>query len=52
MTAHISNDRINQAILLIRKHRVMLDTDLAKLYGVPTKVLKPSCKKKRHPLPS
>ena len=39
MTARISIDRIDQAILLIRRHRVMLDTDLAKLYGVPTKVL-------------
>jgi hypothetical protein len=39
MTAHISIDRIDQAILLIRRHRVMLDTDLAKLYGVSTKVL-------------
>jgi ORF6N domain-containing protein len=39
MTAHISIDRIDQTILLIRRHRVMLDTDLAKLYGVPAKVL-------------
>ena len=39
MTAHISIERIEQTILLIRRHRVMLDTDLAKLYGVPTKVL-------------
>ena len=39
MTAHISIDQIDQAILLIRRHRVMLDTDLAKLYRVPTKVL-------------
>lgn len=39
MTAHVSIDRIDQTILLIRRHRVMLDTDLAKLYGVPTKVL-------------
>ena len=39
MTAHISIERIEQTILLIRGHRVMLDTDLAKLYGVPAKVL-------------
>ena len=39
MTAHISIERIEQTILLIRRHRVMLDMDLAKLYGVPTKVL-------------
>ena len=28
MTAHISIERIEQTILLIRRHRVMLDTDL------------------------
>jgi hypothetical protein len=39
MTANISIERIEQTILLIRRHRVMLDTDLAKLYGVPAKVL-------------
>jgi hypothetical protein len=37
MTAHISIERIEQTILFIRRHRVMLDTDLAKLYGVPAK---------------
>jgi hypothetical protein len=30
---------IEQAIVLIRGHRVMLSTDLAALYGVPAKVL-------------
>jgi ORF6N domain-containing protein len=39
MTAHISIERIEQTILFIRRHRVMLDTDLAELYGVPAKVL-------------
>jgi phage regulator Rha-like protein len=39
MTAQISIERIEQTILLIRRHRVMVDTDLAKLYGVPAKVL-------------
>ena len=29
-------ERIEQAILVVRGHRVMLDQDLAKLYGVPT----------------
>lgn len=32
-------ERITQAILLIRGHKVMLDSDLAELYGVATKVL-------------
>jgi len=32
-------ERIEQVILLIRSHKVMLDTDLAALYGVETRVL-------------
>jgi hypothetical protein len=36
----IPYDRIQQAILLIRGHKVMLDRDLAGLYGVETKELK------------
>ena len=32
-------ERIERAILLIRKHKVMLDEDLAELYEVDTKVL-------------
>jgi hypothetical protein len=32
-------DRIEKAILLIRGQKVMLDTDLATLYGVETKLL-------------
>ncbi|MEQ4488821.1 MAG: ORF6N domain-containing protein [Dehalococcoides mccartyi] len=35
----IPADRIEQAILLIRKQKVMLDADLAALYGVETKAL-------------
>jgi len=31
--------RIQQSILLLRKERVMLDSDLAELYGVETKAL-------------
>jgi hypothetical protein len=37
--AIIPADRIEQSILLIRKQKVMLDADLAALYGVETKVL-------------
>jgi ORF6N domain len=32
-------ERIERSILLIRGHKVMLDRDLASLYGVTTKVL-------------
>ena len=37
--ALIPPERIESAILLLRGHRVMLDSDLAKLYGVETRVL-------------
>jgi len=36
MSTVLSHERIEQTILLIRGHRVMLDADLAKLYGVTT----------------
>jgi ORF6N domain. len=35
----IPADRIEKAILLVRQQKVMLDSDLAALYGVETKVL-------------
>lgn len=35
-TSIIPNERIEQRIFLFRGHRVMLDADLAKLYGVTT----------------
>ena len=40
-------ERIQQAILLIRGKRVMLDADLAKLYGVSTKRLNEQVKRNR-----
>ena len=36
MSALVSRERIEQTILVIRGHRVMLDANLAKLYGVTT----------------
>lgn len=33
------SERIERAIVLIRGRKVMLDADLAELYGVQTKVL-------------
>ncbi len=35
----IQQEVVEKQIYLIRGHRVMLDVDLAKLYGVSTKVL-------------
>ena len=43
--------RIERAILWIRGRRVMLDTDLAALYGVPTKVLNQAVKRNRERFP-
>lgn len=37
--AIVPAERIESRILLIRGHKVMLDSDLAALYGVPTKAL-------------
>ncbi len=37
--ALIPTEQITQAILEIRNHRVLLDTDLARLYGVETRAL-------------
>jgi ORF6N domain len=45
MAVPILSEHVEQNILLIRGHRVMLDTDLAKLYGVPTKVLNQAVKR-------
>ncbi|MBI3332477.1 MAG: ORF6N domain-containing protein [Candidatus Omnitrophica bacterium] len=36
MTQVILTDRIGRQIYLIRGHKVMLDSDLAELYGIPT----------------
>ena len=45
MALPILTEQVERNILLIRGHRVMLDTDLAKLYGVPTKVLNQAVKR-------
>jgi hypothetical protein len=45
MALPILREQVERNILLIRGHRVMLDTDLAKLYGVPTKVLNQAVKR-------
>jgi hypothetical protein len=41
----VSVDRIQQAILLLRRQKVILDRDLAVLYGVATKALKQAVKR-------
>lgn len=44
-TSLIPIERIEHSILLIRGHKVMLDADLAKLYGVTTKRLNEQVKR-------
>jgi hypothetical protein len=46
-----SEQRIEQAILLIRGQKVMLDADLADLYAVETKVLLQAVKRNRRRFP-
>ena len=45
-------ERIERAILLIRGQKVMLDVDLAELYGVPTKALNQAVKRNKDRFPS
>ncbi len=44
-------ERIEQAILLIRGQKVMLDADLAVLYEVPTKALNQAVKRNERRFP-
>ncbi|MFA6979391.1 MAG: ORF6N domain-containing protein [Ignavibacteriaceae bacterium] len=48
----IPTERIENKILLIRGQRVMLDRDLAELYGVPTKVLNQAVKRNNERFPT
>ncbi|TKB63988.1 MAG: ORF6N domain-containing protein, partial [Nitrospira sp.] len=52
MALPILSEHVEQDILLIRGHRVMLDTDLAKLYGVPTKRLNEQVQRNKKRFPS
>jgi hypothetical protein len=44
-------ERIEQSILMIRSHKVMLDRDLAILYGVSTKTLNQAVKRHKDRFP-
>ena len=48
----IPMDRIERAILLIRGEKVMLDSDLAEIYGVETKALNRAVKRNQSRFPS
>lgn len=45
MAKLVPAERIERRILVVRDQKVMLDTDLAALYGVPTKVLNQAVKR-------
>jgi len=51
-TAVIPAERIERCILVVRGHKVMLDTELAELYGVPTKALVQAVKRNAARFPS
>ncbi len=51
-TSIIPAERIERAILMLRGQKVMLDRDLAALYGVPTKVLNRAVKRNAERFPS
>jgi hypothetical protein len=48
----VLSDRIEKSILLIRGHKVMIDSDLAELYGVETRVLTQAVKRNLSRFPS
>ena len=50
-SALIPTERIEKAIYLIRGEKVMLDRDLAGLYGVATKALKQAVRRNRDRFP-
>jgi len=47
----IPSERIESKIYLIRGQKVMIDRDLAKLYGVPTKVLNQAVRRNKARFP-
>lgn len=51
-TSLVAAESIAQSILLIRGHKVMLDADLAELYGVPTKALNQAVRRNMERFPA
>jgi hypothetical protein len=45
-------DSVEELILTIRNQKVILDTDLARIYGVPTKALNQAVKRNADRFPS
>jgi hypothetical protein len=51
-TSIIPVERVDRSILVIRGQKVMLDADLAELYGVPTKALNQAVKRNADRFPA
>ena len=51
MTTLVPTDRVRRAILAIRGKKVMIDADLAELYGVETRALNQAVKRNRERFP-
>jgi len=47
----LNNERLEPLILVVRGHRVVLDADLARLYGVATHRFNEAVKRNRHRFP-
>lgn len=52
MSTLVAPESVAQRILLIRGHKVMIDADLADLYGVPTKALNQAVRRNFERFPS
>jgi hypothetical protein len=48
---NVPDERIQRSILMIRGQKVMLDTDLADLYKIPTKALNQAVKRNKDRFP-
>ncbi|MBN1397234.1 MAG: ORF6N domain-containing protein [Bacteroidetes bacterium] len=48
----VLRNHVVKSIILLRGQKVMLDADLALLYGIPTKVLKQAVKRNANRFPS
>ena len=51
-TSPVATERIERAILVLRGHKMLLDSDLAELYEVPTKVLLQAVKRNLERFPA
>lgn len=52
MNSHVASKDVSSLIYFIRRHRVMLDTDLALLYGVETRALNQAVMRNRARFPN